>query len=77
MPSIGPQTASKYNRESVERALTLHLGPQGQSGKSWLARMNGSYTVDTAIGVINLKTLREAAIFVIGLAEGKRHEDRA
>lgn len=70
--SIGPQSATKYTRESVERALTHHFGAQGVRQDSWLATMDGGYSIVTGIGVIKLRTLRDAALFVIGMAEGKR-----
>lgn len=70
--SIGPQKATSYNKESVERALTHHFGPQGDQG-GWLATMDGGYTILTGyLGVIKLRNLREAALLVIGMAEGER-----
>lgn len=70
--SIGPQSATKYTKESVERALTHHFGPQGVKQDSWLACMDGGYSIVTGIGVIKLRSLRDAALFVIGMAEGQR-----
>lgn len=72
--SVGPQIATRYTRESVERGLTHHLGQGGQEG--WIPDGRGGYKITTGIGIIQLRTLRDAALFVIGMAEGKRRLER-
>lgn len=57
----------RYTRESIERALTHHFGNTG----IWLRSKNG-YILTTGIGIVELKTLREAALFVIAMAEKER-----
>lgn len=59
-------SAYRYNRDSVERAFTVH-GVNAQ-------RKGAGYTVLTAIGVVHLRTLREAAIFVLAMAEKGRRK---
>lgn len=65
--------AAKFNQDSVERALTIHLGANGD----WLPDGKGGYTISTAHGIIRLRTVREAAIFVYGCAEKRRRMNRA
>lgn len=68
-----PSSASaKFNRDSVERALTVHLGANGD----WLPDGKGGYTISTTHGIIRLRTVREAAIFVYGCAEKRRRMER-
>lgn len=59
-------TSHRYTRESVERALTVHVGEGGARG--WQRKGSG-YTVSTGIGIITLRTVREAAIFVVACRE--------
>jgi hypothetical protein len=61
----------RYSRDSVERALTAHFG-----SLHWRVDGHGGYTVDTAIGPVTLRTLRETALFVIAAAEKGRRMDR-
>lgn len=62
----------QYNRESVERALTHHFT---EGHKGWTSNAKGGYLVTTGIGIIELKTLRETALFAIAAAEkGRRLE---
>lgn len=70
MPSLIDRTSyrGQYNRESVERALVVHFGDRGD----WQADGKGGYTISTAIGIVRLRTLREAAIYVNACAETKR-----
>lgn len=56
----------RYTRDSVERALDLHFG-RGR----WTHNRSG-YTLITAIGIVQMRTLKEAYLTVIGAAEGKR-----
>lgn len=66
MPSLvrggGTPASSKYNRESVERALDIHLGAD------WSAVRDG-YDISTGRAIIHLRTVREAAIFVWACAD--------
>lgn len=59
----------RYTRDSVERALTLHLGEGGPTG--WTRKGDG-YVVPTGVGLMTLPTLKATYVFVVGLAEGKR-----
>lgn len=66
MPSLaGTHT---YNRETVERALTIHLGPEG-SASTWTRDGKGGYHVNTRRFALHLRTLREAAVYVVGMAD--------
>lgn len=56
--------SSRYNRVSVERAFIVH--------DVNFQRKGPGYTVLTAIGVVHLRSLREAAIFVTAMAEKGR-----
>ncbi len=60
----------QYNRGSVERALTLHFT---EGYKGWTSNAKGGYLIHTGIGIVELRTLREAALFVIAAAEKGRH----
>lgn len=64
----------QYNRGSVERALTYHFG---EGDRGWTSTEKGSYLVITGIGIVELKTLREAALFAIAAAEKGRRLERA
>lgn len=65
--SISPGFHARYNRDSVERALTVHFGDTGE----W-QRAGAGYTIGTAIGIIRLRSLREAYLFVVACAEKDR-----
>lgn len=57
-----------YTRGSVERALTHHFGQGSATG--WSSNGKGGYLVACSkVGVVELRTLREAALFVIAAAE--------
>lgn len=74
MPSLNPSSISaiaRYDRASVERALNLHYGDQG----AWVRYKDG-YMIATNRCVIRLNTLREAAILVHGVADGKSKQQR-
>lgn len=62
---------AKFTQESVERALTNHLGQGGPRGWT-LDPEKGHYLVPTALGILRLATVREAYIFAVGMAE-KNH----
>lgn len=66
MPKLSRLSGHRYNRESVERALTLHFGG------TWATNGKGGYTISAGIGIVELKTLREAALFVVAAAEKER-----
>lgn len=66
----------RYNRASIERALTIHFGAPGTSPHTWSVK-DKSYIVPTSIGLVELRTLREAALFVIACAEKGRRIERA
>lgn len=57
-----------YNRQSVERALIHRLGP---IGTGWRLD-NSGWIVQTPVGEVKLRTLREAALFVVGARVGAR-----
>jgi hypothetical protein len=61
------RTGGAYTRGSVERALELHFPGRWQ-------RSGNGYTLDTAIGVARLHSLREAYLMVVAAAEAKRIE---
>jgi hypothetical protein len=63
----------QYDRGSVERALTHHFTA---GHKGWTSTEKGGYLVTTDIGITELKTLREAALFVIAAAEKGRRVER-
>lgn len=65
---LGPGHGHQYNRETVERALVLHLGPEG-SAATWTRDGKGGYHVATRRFNIHLRTLREAAVYVVGMAD--------
>lgn len=56
----------RYTRESVERALSLHYpGRWTYDGKS-------GYRLQTWVGTIQLRNLKEAYVAVVAAAETKR-----
>lgn len=70
MPRLGRPSGYKYSREGVERALTHHFGKGGALG--WASNGAGGYTISTGIGIFELKTLREAVLVVVAMAEKER-----
>lgn len=73
---IGPgNTMGRYSRDSVERALTLHFGQGGDFG--WTPGLNGGYLIPTGIGIVRLRSLREAWLFVVSHQEAKKRLERA
>lgn len=72
---VGPgNTMGRYSRSSVERALDHHFGTTPYTG--WQADGKGGYSISSGIGIIRLRTLREAWLFVIASAEKARRLDR-
>ncbi len=74
MPRLDRPSGYRYNRGSVERALTHHFD-EGFTG--WSPNGKGGYLVSTGIGIVELKTLREAALFVIAASEKQRRIEAA
>lgn len=70
MPRLERPSGYKYSRASVERALTHHFGATPYN--SWQPNGKGGYTISTGIGIFELKTLREAVLFVVAAAEKER-----
>lgn len=81
MPTlITDSIVGRYNRDSVERALTLHFGPEHVgtfAGSGWLRTAHGGYVIGTRRGIVELRTLREAAIMCHGAAHAKGNADEA
>lgn len=71
--ALGPQTVTRYTRETVERALSIHYGNTGK----WLPDSKGGYTLNTRKGIIRLRTLREAALWVWAVANTKAEIEAA
>jgi hypothetical protein len=72
--SLARPSGHRYNRASVERGLTVHFGEGGPQG--WSRNGGAGYLVPTSIGIVELKTLREAALFAIACAEKSRRLQR-
>lgn len=64
-----------YSQDSVERALTHHLGQGGSTGWT-LDETKGHYLVPVGTGLLRLTTLKEAFIFVVGLREKEVRQQR-
>lgn len=63
-----------YSRDSVERALTHHFGPEGQG---WTPdRLRRGYAITTGRGVLVTYSLRETYTLVVGCAEVERRVRR-
>lgn len=72
--SLARPSSHTYNRASVERGLTIHFGEGGPQG--WSRNGGAGYLIPTSIGIVELKTLREAALFAIACAEKVRRLSR-
>jgi hypothetical protein len=73
MPRLSRPSGYQYNRDSVERALTHHFTA---GHKGWTSNAKGGYTIYTEVGIIELRTLREAALVAIACAEKGRRLER-
>lgn len=63
-----------YNRDSVERALTHHVGEGGETG--WTTDGKAGYKVFTGRGIMHLRTLREAYVYVVAMADKENRMQR-